>query len=695
MADFPTIDFGPFAWANLDRNYIVKWNGKLIALNELQANIAAFGESVGQDRDQAKQAAITATEKAQQTGQDALNTAADVVLTGQDREQTGLDRQQTAADVEQTGEDRAASETAAGNANRDAQIARDAVSVLEAGAVVNGPPAALTAWPSQRVAQEIRDQSTRVVTLSVTPPPTVRVETPFTISVTGDSHLSISTNAYIGVTHFEVEWWDGESETVSALGSTHSYSKSATLTRAVDVPVGSTVTAAIRAIDALGNASAVTTISAEVVENSAPMGPITISAPTQVRGTTGFQVSFSGATDADADTLTYSITDSGGFTFSKTTGIAAGEIVDGVAPAIEDDDTLSISVVAVDAYGGQSATYSKNIDVFGALVIGVALRATGGPGGTWDHIDRSGNTITTPSTSWFNAHPIFGGIQDVSVDGQDMVEIPKFYWRRGTAGGDAAWWISDQPVAGFAVMPAFVLDGEECAAFQYGKYQGRVISDKLSSIPSTGTSHTPTVSRTLTEFIADAEARNVGGVAGFRLAHYDMLLAIQWLYLIENATMDSQTKTGAGRVNESALGTVSASDVATATYRGMVGLWGNVRQFIDGFRSNGTSLESRGYAGDWVSLGVSSNNLVGGTYPITFNTTQPIMFIPDTYSDTNDATATIPDKSVWRGSINDIVYFAIGGFYSDAADAGLWCIDEFGISEIRTALSARLARIVN
>ncbi|MCL7931676.1 hypothetical protein [Halomonas llamarensis] len=114
MADFPTIDFGPYEWATLDKNYIVKWNGQLVALNELQANIAAFGQAVEADKQVAVDSAQLASDKAQQAGQDALSTAADVVLTGQNRVATG-------EDLVATGQDKDAAEQAANTAVQKAQ----------------------------------------------------------------------------------------------------------------------------------------------------------------------------------------------------------------------------------------------------------------------------------------------------------------------------------------------------------------------------------------------------------------------------------------------------------------------------------------------------------------------------------------------------------------------------------------------
>lgn len=66
MADFPTIDFEPYQWATLDRNYIVKWNGMQVSLNSLQANIAAFGAEVTTEKKAAAESAQAAGESAQE-----------------------------------------------------------------------------------------------------------------------------------------------------------------------------------------------------------------------------------------------------------------------------------------------------------------------------------------------------------------------------------------------------------------------------------------------------------------------------------------------------------------------------------------------------------------------------------------------------------------------------------------------------
>ena len=360
-----------------------------------------------------------------------------------------------------------------------------------------------------------------------------------------------------------------------------------------------------------------------------------------------------------------------------------GDVVTYTAPAAAATDTLTLTVdgVARDV----SITVTALSDV-----IGVALRSTGGPGGTWEYVDASGTPVIAPPTDWFDAHPVWGNIQDVVVDGQDMVDIPKFYYRRGTAGGDAAWWISPDPAAGFTAFPAFVLDGVEVASIQVGKYQGSESGGKMQSIPGV----LPVANITIGTAISQAAARNAGSVEGFRLFHYDMWLAIQWLYLIEKATMDSQAATGEGRVNASSAANVDAADVAEATYRGMVGLWGNVRPWIDGVRTLNSTIQRRTYTGAWESTGEAVPNSGNETYPIDFRDSSPDSFIPDAFSAANDVSATLPDYVRWRNAGEYYPY--VGGYWGDGANAGLWFVNCFHTSSnALSSVGGRLARVVS
>lgn len=335
-----------------------------------------------------------------------------------------------------------------------------------------------------------------------------------------------------------------------------------------------------------------------------------------------------------------------------------------------------------------------------ANIAGVVLVSSGGDGGTWAYIDADGNTVANPGTAYFNAHPVFGGIQDVTVDGQIMVKVPKFYRKRaiiasGANAGKEGRWISDQPIAGYTIHPAFRSAGVDIDQFWYGKYQASKSGTKLESKPAV----LPVVSISLTDVIAAAAARNVSGVTGFMSLSFYQEAAIQWLYLVENATMNSQTKTGAGRTSASSAANVDATDVAQATYRGIVGLWGNVYQWIDGMKtvSGVVNLWDKDGNKTWVSTGKIRTAASGTIYPTTFITGSGAgydmddVFIGDTGPTTNSA-ATAPDYQYFTTTGE---YFpVVGGNWNIAADAGLWCVDcGSAASNVVTSLGARLAKV--
>ncbi|MFD2407407.1 hypothetical protein ACFSVK_19355 [Azorhizophilus paspali] len=314
-----------------------------------------------------------------------------------------------------------------------------------------------------------------------------------------------------------------------------------------------------------------------------------------------------------------------------------------------------------------------------ASVAGVALLTAGGDGGSWTYIDADGNTVATPGTAYFNAHPVFGGIQDVTIDGQAMVKIPAFYIKRdviaaGANAGKQAWWISDQPLSGYRRHPAFRRAGADIDQIYVGKYQASLQGSKLYSVPGVP----PVVSRSLTDFQAYAAARNVSGVSGFLLWSVFHWSAIQWLYLVENATMNSQSKTGQGRVNASSAANVDASDVAQATYRGIVGLWGNVWQRMDGLKTvdGVVNLWDQDGNKSWVST-KKRTAAEGAIYPTTFMDGQGAgwdledVFLGDT-GPTSNSNATVPDYQYMTNSGEE--FPVVGGDENDAANAGLWNI---------------------
>lgn len=337
----------------------------------------------------------------------------------------------------------------------------------------------------------------------------------------------------------------------------------------------------------------------------------------------------------------------------------------------------------------------------GAGIVGVVLLESRIRGGQWAYVDEEGNTIPAPGKDFFDTHPVFGGIRDEVIHGQHMVRIPKFYIKRetissGANAGKCAWWLSSVAAPGFMVHPAFMRNGFELDHIHVGKYQASSSGGRLQSVPGV----LPATRRSLADFQAEADARNAGGVTGFMLWSVYHWSAIQWLYLVEKATMDSQATTGPGRVDADGPGRVDAPDVAQAGYRGILGLWGNVWQWIDGLKTGGGSIHVWDTDGcqTWVDTGqrreVDDGDII---YPQEFmwgcgsGYDLSTLFIGDNGEEDQDE-AVAPDLQ-WFGEKGRGDFPGVGGYWSFGSLAGLWsvfCL--YSASGADASIGARLAK---
>jgi len=211
-------------------------------------------------------------------------------------------------------------------------------------------------------------------------------------------------------------------------------------------------------------------------------------------------------------------------------------------------------------------------------------------------------------------------------DGQVMVEIPAFYYKYGYSGTTHTWEISLTPQSGFSLHPAFIKNGSAVAYRYIGAYEGigwdastsayidcntgaadnwsggaiDTSNDKLGSVSG----FAPMMDETRAEFRAIAANRGTG----WRQQDYDLISAIQLLYLIEYADWNSQAMIGQGRtqlsggtwVKDSYIGVTGKSNAdgngtnsisgntndAYMTYRGIENFFGNVWKWVDGINVN-------------------------------------------------------------------------------------------------------------
>ena len=204
------------------------------------------------------------------------------------------------------------------------------------------------------------------------------------------------------------------------------------------------------------------------------------------------------------------------------------------------------------------------------------------------------------------------------ADGQVMVEIPAFYYKYSYAGTTHTWEISSLPQDGYSLHPAFVKNGSNVDYRYIGAYEGiawdnsaSAYIDGVSFAGDTGADKLSSVSGFApwtdeTRGQMRLEAANRG--AGWRQQDFDLVSAIQLLYLVEYADWDSQTMIGMGRTElsggswakDSYIGVTGKSNSdgngtnsvagntnnAYMTYRGIENFFGNVYKWVDGININ-------------------------------------------------------------------------------------------------------------
>jgi len=305
-----------------------------------------------------------------------------------------------------------------------------------------------------------------------------------------------------------------------------------------------------------------------------------------------------------------------------------------------------------------------------------------------------------------------GGASDLTgADGQVMVQIPKFYYKYGYSGTTHTWEISRRPKSGFSLHPAFVKNGANVNYRYIGAYEGigwdqgttayvdcqtgkadnwaggaiDLVNDKLGSVSGKA----PMMDETRAEFRAIAANRG----AGWRQQDYDLVSAIQLLYLIEYADWNSQVMIGAGRtglsggtwVKDSYIGVTGKSNAdgngtnsvagntnaAYMTYRGIENFFGNIWKWVDGINinenvpyvSNTDTNFADNTATNYTDLGITLPNENG--YSVTLEQ-QSRGFLPASIGGSSSTYLTdyYYQSTGWRVG-------ALGGYAGSGASAGV------------------------
>ena len=289
--------------------------------------------------------------------------------------------------------------------------------------------------------------------------------------------------------------------------------------------------------------------------------------------------------------------------------------------------------------------------------------------GCWSWIDADGR-IFVPDSGYFDRHPIWGGIRSVKVDGQHMVEIPAFYYRRTRDGDDFEVWVSPSPAPGFELHPAFKQDGRPLQTVCLGAYEANWDVDTAGSQPNCE----PLTNVSFEQ--AQVYATRYGGPEGFGLWSIYELAAVQMLMLIELGTPDVQSAIGMGNVRSRGP---KPTGTTAAAWRGLHELWGNVWQMVDGLRHD---AEGRIEVWDadghrrWINTGLKAADLNRIGYIDSFRCERGdgwdlgALFVPGSLAE-DPEDAMVSDLSIGPDYGRASVTYH-GGYSHHAANAGVF-----------------------
>lgn len=267
-----------------------------------------------------------------------------------------------------------------------------------------------------------------------------------------------------------------------------------------------------------------------------------------------------------------------------------------------------------------------------------------------------------------------------------MVYIPAFYVTQKRSGTKQYFYVSDKPKTGFTKHPGS------------GKFVGRYVmgGGGVCSAPN----NSPWVG------ITRSSARNETRAdrPKFHLYDFATYCAIIWLYVVEFADWNCQSKIGRGYIDNSKAektggtdilvyhtGRAAGPDGGTAVqYRWIENLWGNVYQWVDGFNANGTTAyyctDPSQYADDTATGYTQIGTLPASGWIKDLTVTDNGLLIPKTVG--GSETTFIPDyaysSSGWR-----VLY--VGGYWFDGSYAGLLYFNAYYASSYSNSnVSARL-----
>lgn len=303
-----------------------------------------------------------------------------------------------------------------------------------------------------------------------------------------------------------------------------------------------------------------------------------------------------------------------------------------------------------------------------------------------------------PNNSNYKADGTEVDWQEVESLGQNcMVQIPKFWYIKKTAGDIVTFGVSDRPKDGWKVHPAFFrqrdrlcdeINNDVVPEVEYryiGAFHGWIDENgRLRSLPY----KIPTTNIT----IGDARNAAKKNGNGYGILDYYLLYAIQMLYITEYGHPDAQTIIGRGFVDDNSGKTQTGATLnkgnhtfgeaagnVQMSYRGIEDLWGNVANWLDGFYIDGYAgivkilVSNKGFndAGSGYEQ-ISSGKTNSGNIR-TIKPEEKAGFLPETTSGADYESGGLYDY----GRFYTSRLASIGAYWSDGSSSGPFRIDGY------------------
>lgn len=294
------------------------------------------------------------------------------------------------------------------------------------------------------------------------------------------------------------------------------------------------------------------------------------------------------------------------------------------------------------------------------------------------------------SSSFDNCYPWSGIARETLSTGDVMVKIPKFWYRRYREGNIEYIKIADAATDGFTLHPAFNHGGTESECVYVAAYKAG--EDYVSK------SGTSTLYTEVSDSLLNGIEAHKGNSTSWSILDISTFSAIQMLILVEFANNNVQSVIGSGYTDEEASSSIATgtcdsvpnltgrpagtSYTVDVVWRGIEGLWGNVRDGISGIHAiNGVyyysnNLTEYGYVDELVlenykTLSYSlSGQLSGFVTKLGFDANYPHIMLP--VEATGSESTYFCDDCTIQTNTDHVYDCTVGGSYGSGTDAGLF-----------------------